>query len=204
MYSGGVGEDISFDLVLSDKYKCNIFLIDPTKKSKIHFDEMKYYYDKNKWKLTGNIQKDYYSVVYPLKPDFKKINFLDVGLWKEEDTLKFYKQKNPDYVSQSVIKNMFGEDFDTVSVNTIKNIMKLNGHEKIDLLKLDIEGAEINVLNNLLNCKIYPKYILVEFDLLIKNKDNFNETKLLIDRLLYENYNIFANDKLNITFIRNI
>ena len=70
VYSGGVGEDISFDLVLSDKYKCNIFLIDPTKKSKIHFDEMKYYYDKNKWKLTGNIQKDYYSVVYPLKPDF--------------------------------------------------------------------------------------------------------------------------------------
>ena len=82
--------------------------------------------------------------------------------------------------------------------------MNENNNNNIDLLKLDIEGAEINVLNNLLNCKIYPKYILVEFDLLIKNKDNFNETKLLIDRLLYENYNIFANDKLNITFIRNI
>ena len=97
---------------------------------------------------------------------------------------------------------MFGEKYDIVDTITIKDLMKQNNNNNIDLLKLDIEGAEINVLNNLLNCKIYPKYILVEFDLLIKNKDNFNETKLLIDRLLYENYKIFANDKLNITFIR--
>jgi len=99
---------------------------------------------------------------------------------------------------------MFGKKYDIVDTITIKNLMNENNNNNIDLLKLDIEGAEINVLNNLLNCKIYPKYILVEFDLLIKNKDNFNETKLLIDRLLYENYKIFANDKLNITFIRNI
>ena len=204
VYSGGVGEDISFDLVLSDKYKCNIFLIDPTKKSKIHFDEMKYYYDKNKWKLTGNIQKDYYSVVYPLKPDFKKINFLDVGLWKEEDTLKFYKQKNPDYVSQSVIKNMFGEDFDTVSVNTIKNIMKLNGHEKIDLLKLDIEGAEVAVLTQMLDNKIYPKYLCIEFDLYLKKKDTNNETQKIVKRLEQVGYKILKNDNLNITFMFNV
>ena len=36
IYSGGVGEDISFDL-LSDKYNCNILLIDPTKRAKIHY-----------------------------------------------------------------------------------------------------------------------------------------------------------------------
>ena len=33
IYSVGVGEDISFDLLLSDKYNCNIYLIDPTKRA---------------------------------------------------------------------------------------------------------------------------------------------------------------------------
>ena len=34
VYSAGVGEDVSFDMLLSDKYKCNILLIDPTKRAK--------------------------------------------------------------------------------------------------------------------------------------------------------------------------
>lgn len=33
IYSGGVGEDISFDIKLQSKYNCNIYLIDPTVKS---------------------------------------------------------------------------------------------------------------------------------------------------------------------------
>lgn len=32
IYSGGVGEDISFDLKLQNKYNCYIILIDPTQK----------------------------------------------------------------------------------------------------------------------------------------------------------------------------
>ena len=33
IYSGGVGEDMSFDLIMQQKYKSTIYLIDPTKKS---------------------------------------------------------------------------------------------------------------------------------------------------------------------------
>ena len=43
IYSGGVGEDMSFDLLLLSKYNCNIFLIDPTTKAIKHFDEVKKY-----------------------------------------------------------------------------------------------------------------------------------------------------------------
>ena len=85
--------------------------------------------------------------------------------------MNFYKQTNEKYVSQSLIENMFGENYDTIQVNSIKNIMDQRGHAQIDLLKLDIEGAEIEVINQMLNDKIYPKYLLIEFDLLIKNKD---------------------------------
>ena len=39
VYSGGVGEDISFDIKLQTKYGCNIILIDPTEKARKHFIE---------------------------------------------------------------------------------------------------------------------------------------------------------------------
>ena len=46
IYSGGVGEDISFDLLLSDKYDSNIVLIDPTNKD-VTIMKLKYYKNKN-------------------------------------------------------------------------------------------------------------------------------------------------------------
>ena len=51
---------------------------------------------------------------------------------------------------------MFGDTYDMVKVTTIEEIMKTHNHSKIDLLKLDIEGAEVKVLNNMLDNKIYP------------------------------------------------
>jgi hypothetical protein len=68
------------------------------------------------------------------------------------------------------------------------------------LLKLDIEGAENIVLEQMLDDNIYPKYLCIEFDLLMKNKDNNNSTKNIIDRLLNQGYKIIINDNLNITF----
>ena len=132
VYSAGVGEDISFDILLSDKYKCNIILIDPTKRAKKHYDEVVSYYENIKWKMTGDIQKDYYGIMYPLKPDLTKITYMDKGLQDKRTTLKFYKQRNEQYVSQTLIEGMFGNDYDEVEVNTLKNIMEKNNHKNID------------------------------------------------------------------------
>ena len=95
---------------------------------------------------------------------------------------------------------MFGSNFDIVNVDTIKNIMVLNNHTTIDLLKLDIEGAEINVLEQMLDDNIFPKYLCIEFDLKLKQKDIYNLTDKLINRLKSFNYVILINDDLNITF----
>ena len=56
----------------------------------------------------------------------------------------------------------------------------------------------------MLDDKIYPTYVLIEFDLLLKNKDTGNTTKQLIERMITrENYKILKDDQLNITFARN-
>ena len=80
--------------------------------------------------------------------------------------------------------------------------MEKNNHTQIDLLKLDIEGAEIETVNQMLDDEIYPTYLLIEFDLLLKKKDKNNRTKTLIQRLK-NNYTIICNDNYNITFKRN-
>ena len=202
VYSGGVGEDMSFDLLLQCKYNCNIVLIDPTSKAIKHFDEVKQYYN-SKQHFTGGIQKDYYSCIQSLSPNFDKLKYVNIGLWNKKEHLKFYKQSNDNYVSQSLVENMFGQKYDIVLVDSIKNIMEQQCHTQIDLLKLDIEGAEIESVNQMLDDKIYPTYVLIEFDLLLKNKDPKNTTKQLIERMITkENYKILKNDQLNITFTK--
>ena len=204
IYSGGVGEDMSFDILLTSKYNCNIFLIDPTKKALKHFDEVKLYYNKGQT-FTGNIQHDYYKHIKDSKPNLEHFYYINKGLWDCKTELKFYKQTNENYVSQTLIENMYSSNYDIVEVDSIKNIMKENNHSKIDLLKLDIEGAEIKVLDQMFNDNIFPTYLLIEFDLLLKDKDIDNITIQLIERMITkENYKLLVNDNLNITFIRNI
>jgi FkbM family methyltransferase len=204
IYSGGVGEDMSFDILLTSKYNCNIFLIDPTKKALRHFDEVKLYYNKGQT-FTGNIQNDYYNQIKDSKPNLEHFFYINKGLWDCKTELKFYKQSNENYVSQSLIENMFSNNYDIVEVDTIKHIMKENNHSKIDLLKLDIEGAEIKVLDQMFNDHIYPTYLLIEFDLLLKGKDKEQSTIKLIERIITEeNYKLLVNDNLNITFVRTI
>jgi hypothetical protein len=52
----------------------------------------------------------------------------------------------------------------------------------------------------MLNDGILPKYVLVEFDLLLKRKDMSGSTDKLFGRMLSVGYRILKNDNYNITF----
>lgn len=202
VYSGGVGEDVSFDVLLQNKYNCNIYLIDPTERAIKHFDEYKKYY-KNKDTFTGfsgDIQKDYLSTINTVSVNLDKFFYINLGLWSEEkkDVL-FYKPININHVSHTLVENMYSSESEKVDIDTIKNIMTKNGHTHIDLLKIDIEGAEIEVLNNMLDDEIYPTYLCVEFDLYLKKKDHDGSSLMVIERLK-QYYNVVENRHCNITF----
>lgn len=196
-YLGGVGEDASFDVLLQSKYGCHIFSIDPTERARKHYQELIF-----KLPFSGNIQPDYFSTISGVDFDISKMTFVPIGLWDCKDELHFYKQDNSSYVSQSLIETMFSKNYDIVPVDSISGLMKQYGHTSIDLLKIDIEGAECRVLHSMLDDNIYPKYVLVEFDLYLKHKDTSNETKTIIQRLLSTGYKVVYNDKMNITFQR--
>lgn len=203
MYSAGVGEDMSFDVLMQSRYGCSIVLIDPTAKAVRHFDECRRHFSDGS-AFTGCIQKDYLSCIRDARPDFSKFAYVNKGLWSSRDTLRFYRQDNPEYVSQSLIDGMFTADYDEIPVDSLKNIMAAQGHDHIDLLKMDIEGAENAVLNQMLDDGIFPTYLCVEFDLLIKRKDPGGATQQVVNRLVENGYRMLANDQFNITFERTV
>ena len=97
---------------------------------------------------------------------------------------------------------MYSDIFTVVPVDTIKNVQASLGHTHIDLLKLDIEGSEIAVLNRMLDDNIYPRYICVEFDLKLKGVDSKMETEALIGRLENAGYKMKHNANYNCLFVR--
>ena len=143
--------------------------------------------------MSGDIQDDYYGIMYPLKPDMSKISYINKGLWDEKkEEMKFYKQDNEQYVSQSLIKGLFGDNYDNVDVDTLKNIKEEREHFDIDILKLSISGAEVKVLNKMLNENIFPKYICVHFS--INNSADQELIIAILNRLQHVRYQIIANE----------
>jgi FkbM family methyltransferase len=202
IYSGGVGEDISFDLLVNTKFNSNIFLIDPTKRALKHYEEVQSYFKNKVSNFTGDIQRDYITNIHNCNPDFSKFTFISKGLWRMKDTMKFYRPTNDKYVSHTLIEKMYSDNYEIVEVDSIKNIMSDMNHTRIDCLKLDIEGSEIAVLKQMLLDNIFPTIICVEFDLILKKVDYNNETDEIISELTRVGYKMIDNNNWNCVFIR--
>lgn len=137
-YCVGCGEDISFDLGLIERFGCDVFAFDPTPRAVAYVN-----------KVAGNNPKYHFS---------------DVGLWDQEDTLKFYVPRNPDHVSHSLVNLQQTSDYIEAPVKRLSQIMRENGHGRIDLLKIDIEGAEYRVLDSVVEDGLEIAVVCVEYD----------------------------------------
>lgn len=156
IYSFGIGGQIKFEEILAEKFKAKIFCYDPTSKEFI-----KYY-------------KNNYN-----------INLFPYGIWKKDEKIRFYylegeKDKGASITNYFETKeDDFGEE---LQCYTLKTLMNKNQHSYIDILKMDIEGAALEVFENILNDKIYPNQIVTEFE--FSEKDDLSPE----DELKYKEF----------------
>ncbi|MBA4860962.1 FkbM family methyltransferase [Streptomyces sp. PSKA54] len=136
VYAAGVGEDVTFDLALIERFGCSVWAMDPTPR----------------------------AIEYASRITEPRWHFLPFGLWKEDATVHFHPPADVMHVSHSATEARgSGPGFDA-QCYSLRTFTEKLGHPRIDLLKMDIEGAEGPVLDQLPVLGILPRVICVEFD----------------------------------------
>lgn len=157
----GAGEDISFDLELARRFSCRILIVDPTPRAKSHFNKVRECLSNPSTMPTDSDD----GIPYDLEDiDFGKIEFVDRGIWKENKKMKFYAPKNPDHVSHSILNCQNTLEFFEADCVTPATLVRDFGLQGIEILKLDIETAEYDVIEQMMHEKIGPKILCVEYD----------------------------------------
>ncbi|PAQ10175.1 hypothetical protein CIT26_09440 [Mesorhizobium temperatum] len=165
--SCGLGEDASFDVEFAAKYGAQVIILDPTPRAIAHYQAI---VDRI---ARGELVPTTSDPWHPGRYDLTNIRpwqllLVRKALWIEETSLKFFAPSDPTHVSHSIIDfqnnyQMTGTHIH-VSALTIEAICRDHSITKLPLLKLDIEGAEVDVLKHMMLGKVRPSQILVEFD----------------------------------------
>lgn len=151
VYSFGLADSIEFEEDLAKKKRCKILCFDPTECSVNYFK---------------NYKND-------------KIFYYPYGIWIRDEKVKFYRSSDNDNSGHGSISNLFGtKKFDELQCYKLKTLMKINNHNKIDILKIDIEGIAQEVIYDILEDKIYPNQICAEFEYDLLEQKLTNESRL--------------------------
>lgn len=174
VYSGGVGNDISFELDLTNKIGCNILLFDPSE--------------------TG------LKTMNKKESKHERLKYFPVGLDKEDSVVKFSKPENSIEGSFTILRDL-QKDFVEFSCRSISSLTNEFKHNVIDLLKIDIEGFEYGVIDDILKNNIEVKQICVEFHHFFKEIPR-SKTYKTIKQLKKYGYVIIHKHRLDYTFIK--
>jgi FkbM family methyltransferase len=137
VYSVGIGEDISFDRSLIEHFGAEIEAFDPTPKVK-------------EWLATQALPEQFH--------------FHAVGIADSDGEAVFHLPPRNDWVSHSMISaRQYSRETARFPVMRLGTAMERLGHSHIDVLKMDIEGAEYGVIEDLARTQIPVGQLLVEF-----------------------------------------
>ena len=151
-YCAGVGTDITFDLGLIEHFGCPVFAFDPTPSSARHIADL------------GEIDP--------------RFNFKPVGVWSDDTSLRFYEPDRGD-TNFSVVNLHESTGYFDAPVRSLPSLMAELGHDAIDLLKLDIEGAEYEALKPILDGTLRPTVLCVELHKVEGLKMHFRTVRAL-------------------------
>jgi len=156
VYSFGLGEDTSWDEAMLDA-GAEVYGFDPTPRSAE--------YVRNRAELKTKHGRFYYT---------------QEGLSVEGGIIEFSLPTNPSHVSLRAGKFAGSGGVIKLKVGTLDTFMSAHGHKHIDSLKIEIEGSEYNVLENIIDRQFYPfTQLLVEFHKTYEGVDEKRHRRLL-------------------------
>ena len=123
--------------------------------------------------------------------------FYPYGLADYDGLMEFYPPSNPNHVSFSIYKHgSYAKKSKMVKaqVYRLKTIMEMLGHSRIDLLKMDIEGAEYAVIRDIIDSNIEIGQLIVEFHHRWKNVGaaKTREAVIILNKNRFKIFNITA------------
>ena len=156
----GAGEDISFDVELN-KRGMQVFTLDPTPRAKEHVKQVLANGEDGPPLSINRSQTEFYDLC---GFDKERLILLDVGLWNENTSMRFFAPKEKSHVSHSIVNLQHTHEYFEAKCMTLRSICEWQNIRDIDILKLDIEGAEYPVLKDLIDSGFRPRVLCVEFD----------------------------------------
>ncbi len=173
IFSFGLGEDISFDTNMIGKYNVKLYGFDPTPKSIKYVESM-------------SLGTDFILYKYALSDT--------VG------TLTFNLPENESHISGSLESISSTNKIEVICKDLQTICEELNIYD-IDILKMDIEGSEYKVVEDMLSKNIFPNQILIEYHHFFNSISN-DDTKRSIELLLNNGYDLFHIDGYNYSFLK--
>lgn len=210
LISAGCGEDITFDIEVAREFDMQVVLIDPVPQSILHvkkvlerlgqppIEDLKQ--DSGKQEVSSYDLRDLNQNQFVL---IEKALFNFVG------KLSLFPPSNIEHISHSFMdlhktKAVSGYHELNVECTTVRAIIEELKIESVNLLKLDIEGAQLEVLTSIFEDSIFPDQILVEIDELhFPSLANRRRAKRFLALLKENRYELIAREnQFDLSFVR--
>jgi FkbM family methyltransferase len=134
--SAGIGEDITFDLALVERFGCHILALDPTPKAVAYVERVN----------PGS-----------------SFRFQACGLAEKDGNISLVPPDNPNYASYSLTQNTNPSQIVSFPAKSLKTILAETGWAAFDLVKMDIEGSEYGVIDSIIRDQLPVKQLCIEF-----------------------------------------
>ena len=169
VYSFGVGAEISFELALIDRFGANVYAFDPTPES-------------IGWVGAQELPEAFRFFGYGIA-DYDGVATFTPLPWNPTGATETHNYTLLDQPGAT-------RDAVELEVHRLDTILHMLGHQRIDLLKMDIEGAEYAVIDDFCASDVPVRQLVVEFHHRFRDV-GIERTRRAIDSLRSRGFKIF-------------
>lgn len=163
VFSVGVGNDITFDRAMIERFGCVLHAFDPTPRCL-------------EWIASQSLPHQFH--------------FHPLGLANYDGIARF--SLPPSNVVSFKMNAGQGQSEVECPVRRLSTLMSDVQVSRIDLLKIDIEGAEYDIIDDVLRLNPLPRQLLVEFHHVVGDQPSLKRTRDAVEAINRAGYRIFC------------